>query len=263
MKFNYTIEKPLIIAGPCAVESEKQIFSIAQAASSRGVKYLRGGAFKPRTSPRDFQGLGDVGVDLMRRAADAAGMKVVTEILELSSLERHYDKIDVVQIGGRSMTSYGLLKSVGVSTAADQKPVLLKRGLSSTVREFALAAQYILEKGNPNVIFCLRGIRTFEQIDSIFRFTPDFAGLLELREILAAEGMEDYPVVFDPSHSCGISKYVPEFAKAALALGADGLLVEYCIEPEKAKVDSRQCVDNLGFDKIMQYAANYSGNISR
>jgi 3-deoxy-7-phosphoheptulonate synthase len=228
--------RPLIIAGPCAVESKEQIFSIAKELADNGIKFLRGGAFKPRTSPDTFQGLGDKGIELIREAADKYSMFVVSEVLEIDQLDRNYDKIDIVQIGSRNMASYGFLKQIGKKTAVDKKPILLKRGFGSTIKEFLFAARYIIDEGNPNVILCLRGIRTFEQIHSELRFTPDLATILEIKE------QSDLPVIFDPSHSTGSVKYVEQIAKAALGLGADGLLIETHINPEEAMSDKEQCV---------------------
>lgn len=229
-------ERPLIISGPCSIESKEQIYEISAQLSALGIKFLRGGAFKPRTSPSTFQGIGSEGIRFMREAADRYGMFVVTEVLDSVQLEEHYNEIDVIQIGSRNMASYGLLKTIGKKTAADKKPILLKRGFSSTINELLLAAEYIINEGNPNVWLCLRGIRTFEQIDSIFRFTPDLASIIELKQ------KTDLPVIFDPSHAVGDSKFVIQIAKAALALGADGLLIESHIDPENAFTDGNQCV---------------------
>lgn len=233
---DYIKRKPIMIAGPCVVESEEQINIIASSLSALGVKYLRGGTFKPRTSPNSFQGLGNLGVKYLSEAARAHNMFSVTEILEAEQLEENYDLIDVVQIGSRSMTSYGLLKSVGALTATDGKLVVLKRGFSATLTEFLQAAEYILQAGNPNVILCLRGIRTFEQIDSSLRFTPDLASILELKE------RTKLPVIFDPSHSVGRSDFVVEVSNAALQLGADGLMIETHHSPADSKVDANQAI---------------------
>ena len=229
-------EKPIIISGPCSIESESQIHRIAKELSESGVRFLRGGAFKPRTSPEAFQGLGSQGLKFMREAADLNDMFVVTEVLESNQLEEHYDKIDMIQIGSRNMSSFGFLKEIGRKTALDQKPVLLKRGFSATIKELLLASQYIIREGNPNVLLCLRGIRTFEQIDSTFRFTPDLGSIVELKT------KTELPVIFDPSHATGKAEFVPTFSKAALNLGADGLLIESHYDPENAKSDKDQCI---------------------
>lgn len=228
--------KPIIIAGPCVVESRGQIETIARTLSAIGVRFLRGGAFKPRTSHLSFQGLGDDGLDLLLDAACGNQMFTVTEVLDNEQLERNYEKIDVIQIGSRNMSSYGFLRQVGRISAQDSKPVILKRGFAATLDEFLRAADYIRNEGNENVILCLRGVRTFEQIDSKLRFTPDIGAILELKE------RTELPVIFDPSHSSGISKYVIPLSKAALAAGADGLIIECHNEPEKALIDGHQAI---------------------
>ena len=228
--------KPFIIAGPCTVESEEQINGIAEKLSTYGIKLLRGGAFKPRTSPNTFKGLEKEGIKLLRKAADKYNMFSVTEVLNSGQLNENYDDIDIIQIGSRNMTSFGFLKEVGQKTAEDGKPVLLKRGFSSTLKEFLYAAEYIANEGNNNIILCLRGIRTFEQIDSKMRNTPDLASILELKD------MTDLPVIFDPSHSTGNAKYVKNISRAALETGADGLMIETHNEPEKSAVDAAQSI---------------------
>jgi 3-deoxy-7-phosphoheptulonate synthase len=239
--------KPVIIAGPCAIESEEQILRISSELGSLGIKYLRGGAYKPRTSPRTFQGLGRIGLEYMRKAADVNNMLVVSELLETKQLEESYDLVDVIQIGSRNMASYGFLKEVGKLTAKDNKPVLLKRGFNATLNELIFASEYIIEYGNPNVIFCLRGIRTFEQIDSKMRYTPDLASIVELKEMTAQ------PIIFDPSHSTGNSKYVIEISKAALLLGADGLMIETHFRPEEALSDAEQAIHPEKLKEIMDF----------
>lgn len=227
---------PLIIAGPCVVENSKQIHTIANKVANIGIKFLRGGTFKPRTSPCSFQGLGNEGVKLLFEAAQKNNMYTVTEILEAEQFERNQEYIDVVQIGARSMTSYGLLKSIGKLTANTSKYILLKRSFSATINEFLLAADYILQAGNSNVLLCLRGIRTFEQIDSTMRFTPDLADILELKS------KTNLPVLFDPSHSSGNAKYIVSISNAALQLGADGLMIETHTEPAQSEVDALQAI---------------------
>ncbi|MBM2816467.1 MAG: chorismate mutase [Ignavibacteria bacterium] len=229
-------EGPLIIAGPCTVESEEQMESIAGELSQLNIKFLRGGAFKPRTSPKSFQGLGAEGLEIMRKVADKYNMKIVSEILEPNQLDACYDLFDIIQIGSRCMMSYGLLKYVGKKTALDHKPVLLKRSYSATLNELLLAAEYITEQGNPNVILCLRGIRTFEQTDSQMRFTPDLASIPELLS------MTDLPVFFDPSHATGNANFVLPISKAAINLGVDGLLVECHDNPCDALCDGFQAI---------------------
>jgi 3-deoxy-7-phosphoheptulonate synthase/chorismate mutase len=232
----YLTLRPLIIAGPCTVESQLQITNIANNIAPMGIKFLRGGCFKPRTCANSFQGLEDEGVRFLYNAARKNKMYTVSEILEIQQYERNQEYIDIIQIGSRSMTSYGLLKSIGKATIKTNKYVLLKRGLSATMNEFIAAANYILQAGNPNVILCLRGIRTFEQIDSIFRFTPDLSGILELKE------KTNLPILFDPSHSTGNNKYVKHISNAALELGADGLMIEVHNSPKDSIVDSNQAI---------------------
>ena len=229
-------KKNIIIAGPCSVESEEMIHFIAKSVSDLGIEYLRGGGFKPRTSPDSFQGMGLQGLKFLREAANANGLKTVSEIMDSTQLDEAYEFIDMIQIGSRNMDSYQLLKNIGNYTAADKKPVLLKRGFNSTLTELLFAAEYIQREGNPNVILCLRGIRTFEQIDSELRFTPDIASILELKQ------KTELPVVYDPSHSTGNRKYVPQISRAAMQLGADGLMIECHPDPDSALSDSGQAV---------------------
>lgn len=242
--------RPIIIAGPCVVESREQIFKIADSLSHLGIKFLRGGAFKPRTDPHSFQGLGDEGLNYLLDAACKYQMYTVTEILDIDQLERNYEKIDVIQIGSRNMSSYGFLKQVGKISAKDEKPVILKRGFSATFKEFINAAEYIRKEGNPNVLLCLRGIRTFEQIDSKLRFTPDIGAILELKE------KSDMPVIFDPSHSTGVAQYVLPIAKAALAAGADGLMIECHYNPQEALIDGFQAILPQDLKVITDEASN-------
>jgi len=248
--FNILDKHPFLIAGPCTVESEEQINLIAQHLNRSGVKLLRGGAFKPRTSPFSFQGLEDEGLKLLKNVAQNNGMYIVTEFTDSRQLNELYDYADVIQIGSRNMFSYGFLKQVGKSTSIDKKPVLLKRSFNATLNEFLLAAQYIINEGNPNVILCLRGIRTFEQIDSQMRNTPDLASILELRE------MTDLKVVFDPSHACGDAKFVVPTAIAALNLGADGLIIETHTRPEEAITDGKQSIEPTELERVIHFMNN-------
>ncbi len=236
----------MFIAGPCVVESAEQIQRIAGELSTFGIKYLRGGNFKPRTSPGSFQGLGGQGIEYLKNAAEKYEMKTVTEILDSGEMDRWYDMIDIIQVGSRNMSSFGLLKQIGKRTAKDGKPVLLKRGFSSTISEFLSAAEYIISEGNENVILCLRGIRSFEQIDSKFRNTPDLASILEVK------ARSNLKVIFDPSHASGNSNYVPALSKAAIDLGADGLMVEYHYSPGKALIDGKQSVNKKKFAEIIK-----------
>ncbi|MGE5479181.1 MAG: bifunctional 3-deoxy-7-phosphoheptulonate synthase/chorismate mutase [Chloroflexota bacterium] len=234
--FSLLATRPAVIAGPCAVESEEQIMAAAAALSAAGVKFLRGGAFKPRTSPDSFQGLGDEGIRLLKAAAAKYGMFSVTEFLEINEIERHYDNVDIIQIGSRNMTSSGFLKYIAKISSQDCKPIILKRGFGSTIKEFLLARDYLARDGNPNIALCLRGIRTFEQIESSMRNTADLAAILELKSLTGS------PVFFDPSHSAGRADFVPQLAEAALALGADGIMFECHPAPEKALCDGGQCL---------------------
>jgi 3-deoxy-7-phosphoheptulonate synthase len=237
---------PFFIAGPCTVESELQINDVASRLSEIGIRLLRGGTFKPRTSPHAFQGLEDEGVELLRNAADKYNMFVVSEFTDSEQLYRHYEKIDIIQIGSRNMTSSGFLKQVGKATSKDKKPVILKRGFSSTLKEFLLASQYIINEGNPNVILCLRGIRTFEQIDSELRFTSDLASIIELKR------NSPLKVIFDPSHATGKANYIYPISKAALALGADGLMIECHTKPETSISDSEQTISPQELERILE-----------
>ncbi len=240
-----------IIAGPCAIESKEQIHRISNKVADLGIKFLRGGAYKPRTCPESFQGLGFDGLKYIREAADKNDMYVVSEILDSCHIEAANKFIDVIQIGSRNMFSYGLLKEIGKATANDKKPILLKRAFNATLDEFLSAANYIINAGNPNIILCLRGIRSFEQISSGMRFTPDLSSILELREKADSRNL---PVIFDPSHSTGHAKYVTAISKAALVLGADGLLIECHDRPKEALCDEQQCILPEELEKIIEYA---------
>lgn len=251
--FKEFLDSRVIIAGPCSVENEKQINQIAESISELGLKFFRAGAFKPRTSSSSFQGLGLVGLELIRKAADRNNLLVVSEILDTSHIGECYDMIDIVQIGSRNMAAYSLLKNIGKATAKDKKPVLLKRGFNATLNEMISAAEYITNEGNPNVLLCLRGIRTFEQIDSDMRFTPDLGSILELKY------KTNLPIIFDPSHAGGDAKYVEMLAKTALFLGANGLLVETHNEPEKALTDGKQSIK----PDILKNIVNYRNSILR
>lgn len=220
--------KPVVImAGPCSVESRQVLFETASAVRRAGAKILRGGAFKPRTSPYSFQGLGEEGLKLLREAAHHARMSVVTELVDHEDLRLVEEYADLIQIGARNMQNFELLKAVGQS----RKPVLLKRGLSATITEFLLAAEYILSQGNFNVVLCERGIRTFE---TATRFTLDLSAIPVIKKL------SHLPIIVDPSHGTGSWEYVMPMAKAAIAAGADGLLVEVHPNPEVALSDGPQ-----------------------
>ena len=217
----------VIMAGPCSVENRQMLLETAKAVHEAGAKILRGGAFKPRTSPYSFQGLGEDGLKLLREVADQLGMSVVTELMDSRDVELVEKYADIIQIGARNMQNFELLKEVGQS----HKPVLLKRGLSATITEFLLAAEYILSQGNFNVVLCERGIRTFEDHT---RFT------LDLNAVPVIKKLSHLPVVVDPSHGTGSWEYVGPMAKAAVAAGADGLMIEVHPNPEVALSDGPQ-----------------------
>lgn len=221
-------EVPLI-AGPCAVESEEQLLTVARAARAAGASLLRGGAYKPRTSPYAFQGLGRRGLELLDRAREETGLLVVTEALDLESLEAVAELADVVQVGTRNMSNHPLLRAVGRCG----RPVLLKRGFSSTLEEWLLAAEYVLAAGNPDVILCERGVRTF---GDHARF------VLDLNIIPAAQAVSHLPVIADPSHGTGRADCVEPLARAAMAVGADGIMLEVHPRPDEALSDGPQAL---------------------
>lgn len=216
-----------VMAGPCSVESEEAIESIAEIIKNCGIKIMRGGAFKPRTSPYSFQGLGEEGLKLIRKAADKRGLLVISEIMDAGDIPAFIDLVDIIQVGTRNMYNYSLLKELGKVN----KPILLKRGMSATIEEFLLAAEYILKEGNENVILCERGIRTFEN------YTRN---TLDISAVPTIKNLSHLPIVVDPSHAAGRSDIVPALAKAALAVGADGLLIEVHDHPDIALSDGAQ-----------------------
>lgn len=227
-----------VIAGPCSVESEEQILSTARAVKAAGATALRGGAFKPRTSPYSFQGLKEEGLKLLAAAREETGLAVVTEVIATEDVELVAEYADVLQIGARNMQNYRLLEAVGKSN----RPVLLKRGPAATIDELLLAAEYILNEGNPNVILCERGIRTFE---THTRFTLPLASVVYLHH------KTHLPVVVDPSHGTGHTYLVPDMAAAAVAAGADGLLIEVHPDPERALSDGYQSLNFAQFEQTM------------
>ncbi|OAJ34594.1 3-deoxy-7-phosphoheptulonate synthase [Piscirickettsia salmonis] len=228
-----------LISGSCSVESREQIFATAEAISQSGAKILRGGAFKPRTSPYDFQGLGEEGLVYLREAADAYGLLVVTEVMDVQELELVGRYTDILQIGARNMQNFSLLKAVGKT----RQPVLLKRGLSATYHEFLHAAEYIMSGGNFEVILCERGIRSFE---TYTRNTLDIAAVPVLKEL------SHLPVIIDPSHGTGKRSLVAPMAKAAVAAGADGLLIESHPYPDQALTDAQQTISTADFNQLAQ-----------
>jgi len=237
-------EEFVVIAGPCSVESEKQIMETAEGVAAAGAHMLRGGAFKPRTSPYDFQGLEREGLKLLRRAKEATGLDIVTEIMSDRDVDLVAEYADLMQVGARNMQNFALLKSLG----GCGRPVLLKRGMSSTIKELLMSAEYIVAHGNPNVILCERGIRTFE---TATRNTCDISAIPVLNELT------HLPVVLDPSHAAGRRSLVPALARAAAAVGADGLIVEVHPCPEKAVSDGAQSLTLAGFREMMGELAPY------
>ncbi len=227
-----------VIAGPCSVESEQQLGEVAAAVKKSGAGFLRGGAYKPRTSPYAFQGLETDGIKLLLKAKKLTGLPIVTEIMSENQLDEFAD-VDVIQVGARNMQNFRLLKELGHS----KKPILLKRGLSNTLEEFLMSAEYIMAGGNENVILCERGIRTFE---TALRNNLDISAIPMLKK------MSHLPVVIDPSHAAGISWMVAPLAKAAIAGGADGLMVEVHNNPKAALCDGAQSLNPTEFDAMMQ-----------
>jgi 3-deoxy-7-phosphoheptulonate synthase len=216
-----------MMSGPCSIESAQQMDIVAKSLSEIGVKILRGGAYKPRTGPYSFQGLGPEGLDLLKEAADKYNMVSITECLDIRDLELICQKTDIIQVGARNMQNFELLKEIGKT----QKPVMLKRGMSATIEEFLLAAEYILANGNPNVILCERGIRTFEK---------ETRNTLALATVPLVKEMSHLPIIVDPTHGTGKKSLIEAMTKAAIAAGADGIMIEVHPNPEVAKSDAQQ-----------------------
>ncbi len=227
-----------VIAGPCSVESEEQMVHTAQIVKSRGANMLRGGAFKPRTSPYSFQGLGEEGLKFLQKAREATGLPFVTEVMDIATFDIIEESADLIQIGARNMQNFPLLKRAGIST----KPILLKRGMSATLEEFLMSAEYILAGGNQNVILCERGIRSF---DTYTRNT------LDLSIIPAVKQLSHLPIIVDPSHASGKWRMVEPLSKAAIAVGADGLIVEVHHNPQAALCDGAQSLKPEKFAALM------------
>ena len=227
-----------IIAGPCAVESEAILLEIAGLVKEAGARFLRGGVFKPRSSPYSFQGLGEKGLEIMARVRERTGLSIVTEVLSEIDVPLICQYVDVLQIGARNMQNFSLLKTVG----RFQKPVLLKRGMSATIEELLMSAEYILAEGNPNVILCERGIRTFE------RYTRN---TLDISAAPVIEHLSHLPVIVDPSHASGDWRYVNALARAGIAAGADGLIVEVHTDPAQALSDGKQSLKPERFRELM------------
>ncbi len=239
-----------IMAGPCAVESEKQIIDTANAVKKSGAKILRGGAFKPRTSPYSFQGLRKKGLKLLKQAAAETGLKIITEVMDTRDVELVGEYTDIFQIGARNMQNYFLLKEVGIT----KKPVLLKRGMSATYEELLMAAEYIMSAGNQNVILCERGIRTFEE------YTRN---TLDLISIPVLKKLSHLPVVVDPSHGTGQWDLVGTAAKGAVAMGVDGLIIEVHPEPSRALSDGKQSLKFSKFANLIDELKEISRVVGR
>ena len=234
----------IVMAGPCSVESEKQIMQAAEGVAKAGATLLRGGAFKPRTSPYDFQGLETEGLKLLAKAKRATGLGIITEVMSDRDVDLVAEYADVLQIGARNMQNFALLKALGKCPRA----VLLKRGMSSTIKELLMSAEYVVAHGNPNVILCERGIRTFE---THTRNTCDIVAVPALNELT------HLPVILDPSHATGRRSLIPALSRAAVAIGADGLIVEVHPAPEKAMSDGAQSLDLSQFRKMMNELQPY------
>lgn len=225
-----------LIAGPCSVESEEQILGIARSVKESGASMLRGGAFKPRTSPYSFQGKGIEGLRLLSLAKKETGLPIVTELMEIHQLE-YFDDVDIIQVGARNMQNFNLLKELGGQT----KPILLKRGMSATIEELLMSAEYIMSEGNENVILCERGIRTFE---------TSTRNTLDLSAIPVLKSKTHLPVIVDPSHATGKASLVPSMSVAAAAAGADGLIIEVHNDPQHALCDGSQSIKPEEFDSL-------------
>jgi len=233
-----------VIAGPCSVESREQLVAVADAVKNSGAAFLRGGAFKPRTSPYSFQGMGCEGIDLLVEAKKATGLPIVTELMEISQLEL-FEDVDVIQVGARNMQNFNLLKELGKS----KKPILLKRGMASTMTELLMAAEYVMAGGNTQIVLCERGIRGFD----------NFArNILDLAIVPALKKKTHLPVIVDPSHATGLSWMVPAMSKAAIAAGADGIIVEVHNDPEHALCDGEQSLMPGQFDDLMKTLRKYA-----
>ena len=232
-------KKLVVMAGPCSVESREQVIDVARSVKAAGATILRGGAFKPRTSPYAFQGLQHDGLTLLREAREATGLPIVSEIMSPYDIELFEEAVDLIQVGARNMQNYDLLRQLGQI----RKPILLKRGLSATIEEWLMSAEYIMAGGNPNVILCERGIRTFE---TYTRNTVD------LGAIVAVKRLSHLPVIVDPSHGTGKWWMVEPMARAAVAVGADGLMIEVHNDPDHARCDGQQSIKPEVFGKVME-----------
>jgi 3-deoxy-7-phosphoheptulonate synthase len=243
-------DEVVVMAGPCSVESREQIFEIAKRVKSAGAVILRGGAYKPRTSPYSFQGLGEDGLKILKEAGNNFDLPIITEVMDRSQIEEVCKYADILQVGARNMQNFNLLKDLGKI----KKPVLLKRGISATIEEWLLAAEYILSNGNREVILCERGIRTFE------KYTRN---TLDISAIPVVKKLSHLPVIVDPSHATGIRNKVIPVGRAAVAAGADGLLIEVHPDPEKALSDGAQSLYPDQFDELMKQIKLISQAIGR
>jgi len=232
----------VVIAGPCSVESREQLLDTAHAVKRAGAAMLRGGAYKPRTSPYDFQGLGLEALKILREAREVTGLPVITEVMSTEDIDIICEHVDMLQVGARNMQNFALLRRL----ATVNKPILLKRGPSATVKEWLLAAEYLLSGGNPNVVLCERGIKTFE---------TETRNTIDLAAVALARDLSHLPVIADPSHGTGKQSLIAAVSRAAIAVGADGLIIEVHPCPERALSDGPQSLDFAGFGKVMRALA--------
>jgi 3-deoxy-7-phosphoheptulonate synthase len=239
-----------IMAGPCSVESREQILEAAHAVKAAGAGFLRGGAYKPRTSPYEFQGLAEEGLKLLALAREQTGLKVVTEVMDVETLPMVADYADMLQIGARNMQNFSLLKQLGTI----RKPILLKRGPSATIREWLMAAEYVVSRGNYQVALCERGIRTFENMTR---------NTLDLNAVPVLKALTHLPVMVDPSHGIGLRAHVSAMARAGIAAGADGIIVEVHPWPDKALSDGQQSLTPREFEELMRQVRGIAGAIGR
>jgi len=248
--FELGTDRIAIMAGPCSVEGEEQLETTAMIVKSMGAHFLRGGAFKPRTSPYSFQGMGLEGLKLLRKAADANDMLVISEILEKDYLDAFLEYTDIIQVGARNMQNFQLLKELG----RVDKPVMIKRGLSSTIEEWLMSAEYVMSEGNHQIILCERGIRTFE---------PKTRNTLDLSAVPVIKELTHLPIIVDPSHAIGIRNKITPLARAAVAVGADGIMIEVHPNPEKAFSDGAQSLYPNQFEDLMKEVTKIAEVIGR
>ncbi|MGF1479820.1 MAG: 3-deoxy-7-phosphoheptulonate synthase [Cyanophyceae cyanobacterium] len=249
---HFSEQAPLaIVAGPCSVENEAMIIEVAQRVKAAGAKFLRGGAYKPRTSPYSFQGHGESALGLLAAARAATGLGIITEVMDTADIDIVAEVADVLQVGARNMQNFALLKKVG----AQDKPVLLKRGMAATIDDWLMAAEYILASGNPNVILCERGIRTFDQ-----RYTRN---TLDLSVVPVLRSLTHLPIMIDPSHGTGKSEFVPAMAKAAIVAGTDSLMIEVHPNPAKALSDGPQSLNPEQFDRLARELVTLAQSMDR